>query len=152
MFLIQWVILMPYQESLGIDDEFFQNSWNMEGYVLLTISLPVWLYFSISDSSSKKGSFGKRWMKLQVLNIRNSAKLSFGQSFIRTILKLLPWEIAHIGVIFPVPLYYSEIPELRWLTVLGLVLFFVYFIGIVLDAQSRTLYDQLLGTQVKGQA
>lgn len=57
----------------------------------------------------------------------NRAKLGFNQSLLRTIIKLLPWEIAHVGVIWPTPLYYMQNPDLRLLTVIGIVLFIIFF-------------------------
>lgn len=148
MLFIQGLIMINLQPYLGIDDQWFRNSINMEIYVLLTISLPVWLYFAIMESSEKRATLGKRLVNLEVLNSTTTNKINFTQSISRTILKLLPWEIAHIGVIFPTPLHYAETAEIRTLTIIGLVLFVVYFVSIALDQQSRSLYDKWVGTTV----
>ena len=129
MMFIQGLIMINLQPYLGIDEQWFQNSINMELYVLLTISIPVWLYFAIQECSLKKATLGKRLVSLEVINSVTTNKINFTQSISRTILKLLPWEIAHIGVIFPTPLHYAENPEIRILTIIGLVLFVVYFIS-----------------------
>ena len=56
--------------------------------------------------------------------------------------------LAHIGVIFPVHMFYAENPDLRILIIIGLVLFIIYFLSIVTDKESRSLYDKLLGVNV----
>ena len=147
MLIIQWAILSQLREFIGITDTWFQSSVNMQLYVLFSISIPVWLYFAYFDSERSSGTLGKRLFKLRVRNIEDQ-KISFFKSFIRTVLKLLPWEIAHIGVIFPTPLYYESEPSVRWSSYVGLILFAVYVMGVWSDAKHRTLYDRMVGTIV----
>lgn len=149
MLLIQWAILTPLRPSLGITDTWFRNSWNMEFYVLLTISLPVWIYFTLQDASAKKGTVGKRIMKLAVVDAQTSERISYARAYFRTFLKLLPWEIAHAGVIFPEPSYYMDEPDVRILSIVGLVLFFVYFFSILLNKQHLSIYDKWVGVRVE---
>lgn len=147
MLLFQWVLLSNLRDSIGITDEWFQNSVNMQLYVSLTISLPVWFYFAFFDSNKSKGTFGKRLLKLELLD-NQSNRIHFGNSLVRTFLKLLPWEIAHTGIIFPTPMYFEENPDIRILTIIGLVLFLLYGLSILLDKKNQAVYDKLLGTQV----
>lgn len=132
---------------IGLTDEWFEISWNMQVYVLLTISLPVWFYFTYFDSKYSRGSFGKRIMKLSVTDSEEK-KIGVRKSFFRTILKLSPWEIAHIGVIFPTPLYFSQNADIRFATIFGILLFGIYATSIVIDTARRSIYDKLLGTKV----
>ena len=132
MLIIQWVLLNNIRGSLGMTDTWFEQSWNMFFYVAISISLPVWLYFIYFDSRKSKGTFGKRMMRLSVQNWDNQ-RISLGKSFQRVFLKLLPWEISHAGIIFPTPLYFEDEPSMRWLPVLGLVLFIVYMASILLN-------------------
>ncbi|WP_340064706.1 RDD family protein [Ascidiimonas aurantiaca] len=145
--VLQWAILGTLRTRLGLADTWFENSLNMELYVLSTISLPVWFYFTYFDSNRAKGTLGKRLFRLSVQNPENQ-RISPGKSFLRTFLKLLPWEIAHLGVIFPTPLYFEDEPGLRILTLAGMVLFVSYMISILADPKRRSLYDRLLKTQV----
>lgn len=147
MLIIQWSILNNIRGYIGITDTWFQNSINMQLYVLTTISIPVWIYFTYFDSEKSKGTFGKRIFKLQVTNNKNQ-KISIGKAFLRTILKLLPWEIAHIGVIWPTPLYYENEPVVRILSYVGLLLFTIYVISIWTNPKKRTVYDRIIGTTV----
>jgi uncharacterized RDD family membrane protein YckC len=66
MLIIQWAVLSHVREFVGITDAWFQNSINMQLYVLITISIPVWIYFAYFDSVKSKGTFGKRVFKLGV--------------------------------------------------------------------------------------
>ena len=147
MLLIQWALLSNLRESIGLTDEWFERSWNLQMYVLLTISLPVWLYFTYFDSKKSVGTFGKRIMKLSVTDMQ-SERIGLKKSFIRTLLKLSPWEIAHIGVIFPTPLYFSDNSDVRLVTILGILLFGIYMISILISPNGRSVYDKLVGTKV----
>lgn len=149
MLIIQWAILSHLRGSMGITNEWFENSWNMELYVLLTISLPVWLYFIYFDSNRSKGMVGKRIMKLAVLNMENQ-RIGPGRSFQRTFLKLSPWEIAHIGIIFPTPIYFADEPGIRLLTIAGILLFVSFMFSILLDAEGRAIYNRITGVKEIG--
>ena len=147
MLIIQWAILSHLRGFFGITDLWLQSSENMQLYVLTSISIPVWIYFAYFDSKKSKGTFGKRIFNLEVKDTKNQ-KLSFGRSLCRTIIKLLPWEIAHMGVIFPTPIYYENDPSVRVLSYVGLLLFAVYVISIWTDSRKRAIYDKLMGTIV----
>lgn len=148
MLVIQWAILSHTREAIGLSDEWFKDSLQLEVYVLLTISLPVWLYFTWMDSKEKRGTFGKRIVGLAVRVEGKTGRIGLGKSFLRTILKLLPWEIAHLGVVFPTPLYFTEQPNIRVLTLLGILLFILYGVSIILSQKNQSWYDRLLKTEV----
>ena len=148
MLVIQWLILRPLHDRLGFTDAWFQDSWHMELYVLLSSSLPVWLYFTLLDSEGGKGTPGKRWMKLRLEDTQGN-RIPVVLNLLRTIIKLAPWEIIHVGVIFPTPLYFEESADLRWPTYLGIGLFVAYVISLLVQPQRRTVYDWLLETVVR---
>lgn len=147
MLVIQLAILSQFRASLGITNEWLANSWNMQLYVLTTISFPIWLYFVYFDSEKSKGTFGKRMMKLSVCD-NNEKRLELGKSFLRTFLKLSPWEIIHAGLIFPNPIYFENEPSTRIVVYGGIVLFVVYAVSIIFNTNRRSLYDQLIGSNV----
>jgi uncharacterized RDD family membrane protein YckC len=115
------------------------------GFVLLT--LPVILYFAISEAAPRGATIGKRRMSIRVVT-QAGAPVSLPRSFARTILKLLPWELTHAIVWrFAVP---GSAPEL--LLDGGLVLVWILILANVaaalIDAERRTLYDRLSATRV----
>lgn len=147
MLIIQWALLSNLREMIGLTNDWFENSLNLQVYVLLTISLPVWFYFTYFDSKKSSGTIGKRIMKLTVTNIQKD-RIGLKKSFLRTVLKLAPWEIAHIGVIFPTPLYFSQNPDIRLVTIIGIILLGIYMISIIIGSNGQSVYDKLLGTRV----
>jgi uncharacterized RDD family membrane protein YckC len=147
MLVLQWAVLSQFRDLLSMTEEWFKESINLQLYVTLSISLPVWLYFAYFDSKMSNGTFGKRLFRLSVNSI-SGQKISFGKSLSRSILKLLPWELAHIGVIFPEPLYFSAQTGVRWLTYVGMLLFLIYVLSIVVTEKRQTLYDKYLNTLV----
>lgn len=147
MLVVQWAILSPIRESMGITDEWFSNSLNLELYVLVSISFPVWMYFAYFDSNKFRATFGKRLMKLSVCDCRGR-KLVLGKSLLRTVLKLLPWELIHLGIVFPTPMYFEEEPSIRTLTLVGTFLFIVYALSIFFNSDRQSIYEKLIGTNV----
>ncbi|NNE26512.1 MAG: RDD family protein [Saprospiraceae bacterium] len=147
MLIFQWGILSHIWPLIGITDSWFESSVNMQLYVLVTISIPVWIYFAYFDSEKSKGTIGKRLFKLSVEDV-DGQRITFGRSMGRTLLKLLPWEMAHVGVIFPAPLYFMDEPEVRMLSYIAIFLFITYVLSILVDKRNQSLYDKWLGTFV----
>ena len=73
---------------------------------------------------------------------------TLGRSFVRTLFKLSPWEIAHIGIIFPTPMYFDQDPGIRIFSIVGILLFFAFMVSVVLNTEGQSIYDRILGTKV----
>ncbi len=147
MLVLQWAILSNLHPLLGINEEWFQTSLNVQLYVLLTISVPVWAYFTYFDSDKSSGTIGKRLMKLSVVDDEDQ-RLDLQRSFQRTFLKLLPWEVAHLGVIWPEPIYFADDPNVRIFTIVGLLLLALYAFSVVLSTKQQSVFDRWLDTTV----
>jgi uncharacterized RDD family membrane protein YckC len=65
------------------------------GFVTLTV--PIGVYLFLTESGKRHATFGKRAMKLVVASVK-AKNVTKKQILIRTIVKLLPWEIAHTFV------------------------------------------------------
>lgn len=65
--------------------------------ILLTFSGPAWLYFIVSDRSTRGATLGKRVFKLRVSGTTEE-RVSLGRAVVRTVIKLLPWELTHLFV------------------------------------------------------
>jgi uncharacterized RDD family membrane protein YckC len=120
-----------------------QTSLQVEGWILLTISLPVWVYFSLFESSKSGATLGKRMLHIRVVNL-NGNPPEFWQVFLRTIVKLLPWELTHISLMFPQPFWSSANPS-RF----PVGLYFVYgllilYIAVPLFTRCRQSLDDLI--------
>ena len=75
----------------------WSTAWSAElmGFFLLT--LPVVLYFAILESTTGGATLGKRALRLRVSPL-DRTQLSFGRSLLRSALKFLPWELAHLTI------------------------------------------------------
>ncbi|MEM6725988.1 MAG: RDD family protein [Bacteroidota bacterium] len=120
--------------------------WQLIGFLSLT--LPVFSYFFLMESSAIKATFGK-----QLLGIRVGSKGEVGQGniLIRNVLKFLPWELAHTGVHWVV--YFSVVkqdpPIWVWFSlILPQVIVLGYVISMIFSKGERSFYDQLASTRI----
>lgn len=114
----------------------------------LMVTLPVSLYFIISDSVIGRQSLGKRYMGIKVVNERYEA-ITILHAICRTILKFLPWELSHYLVYRLVYLGDAEVP-LNYYIVGGIIytLMFAYILTTLFTKRKRSLYDIVVRTQV----
>jgi len=115
-----------------------------------SLTLPVFLYFLISEKSRQKGTIGKRISNIQVEMVGNRPATT-QQLFIRNFLKFLPWEIAHTGVHWV--LFYSRNNEQTPFWVYALLIVpqlaaIFYFITIILTKGNGSFYDKIAGTKI----
>lgn len=73
------------------------NPWLGELIGFVTLTLPVSLYFILTESGRHQASFGKRAAHIFVTDRRGN-KPSLRRIVVRTIVKFLPWELAHVCI------------------------------------------------------
>ncbi len=128
------------------------NSWSpITGQLigLITLTIPVFLYFYLSEKSTRSGTLGKMWMSLTVVNASPNKKKNV---FLRNIIKFIPWEIAHLGVHWMS--YYSSNdlnpPVWVWMVlIVPQVMVLGYFISIVIKKGESSLYDRIANTSIE---
>jgi uncharacterized RDD family membrane protein YckC len=111
--ITQPLVFSPMRSALGVTENWFHSGLNTELYTILTISIPVWLYFAILESSPWRATIGKRILGLQVVDSSSQTQIRFPRSLLRTIVKLLPWELVHLANNLPVPIWYADEPGFR---------------------------------------
>ena len=114
----------------------------------ITLTLPVFLYFYLTEKSIYKGTIGKRIMSISVIIDQQGSNRNI---LIRNVLKFLPWEIAHIGVHWIV--YYSKMeiapPNWVWvLLILPQIVVFGYLISLVIYKGEYSFYDKIANTKI----
>ncbi|MBK8495134.1 MAG: RDD family protein [Chitinophagaceae bacterium] len=144
-FLIMWCAcvlpqLIAYKVFDGVPFKYFTQPFHIYLWVLCTVSLPIWLYFILQEMSSRQSTIGKRLMHLKVIGM-----LSITQSFTRTLVKLFPWEITHIGL---VPIYFSTNPQVNLFLYLANGLIVIYIIYFIIKNGEVAIHDLLPGTKV----
>jgi uncharacterized RDD family membrane protein YckC len=99
--------LLAYKLFNGFPFETFSKPWHVYLWVLCTVSLPLWIYFIVREKSASKATIEKRIMKIIVTDLEGN-RISFKQSFLRTFIKLVPWEITHLALL---PIYFNDNPQ-----------------------------------------
>lgn len=114
--------------------------------VFLTLTLPVVLYGILFEAGARHATIGKRILRIEVTG--NS--LTLRDIIFRNVLKFLPWEIAHAGVLWINYIHTPETPVWIWgLLIIPQVLVIAYILTVVATKGSRSLYDMLAGTRVR---
>ena len=114
----------------------------------LSLTLPVFVYFFLSESGYRRATIGKRCLGIKVeVDELYPAKGVLA----RTIFKLLPWEVAHTGVHWL--LYFfnraEDVPPWVWvLLLLPQAMVMYYGITILLSKGESSLYDRIAGTRI----
>lgn len=94
LLLLVFSLLLYY---VGFDGEIPElNEWQGNAVSFFTLLLPVFLYFVITENSSRHATIGKRKVGLSVASVRRT--LSLGQVVVRNFVKLLPWQIVHMAM------------------------------------------------------
>lgn len=157
-FALDYVIILVYLVALTLFSFlmnllFSVNQWLFSDRIraqvtgFLFITLPVSLYFVVSESSIRQATWGKQRLGLKVTD-RNTNRISFWRSLARTILKFIPWELAHtlIWQISFTPNQFSQLITAGF----GIVYLLIgaNIASLVFRKDGQTLYDLLTGTYV----
>lgn len=155
--LLQFV-LDPLRSVLG--PGWARVGWFYIGYTLLTVSLPIWLYFTGYEAGDEHATLGKRWLGLTVAGASGTPP-SFGRAFLRTIVKLLPFEVAHVVIAVPANPFIDPltsrliIPGMQELggsvlagLLIALLLLGATMLSAALHPDRRALHDLVAGTWV----
>ncbi|ACX66628.1 RDD family protein [Paenibacillus sp. Y412MC10] len=148
--LIYLVVLFLFNAVLFPSlQQFFAGSLVVAQFTgFLMVTLPVSLYFILSDSVIGGQSFGKRKMGIRVVNSKHGS-VSVIKMIYRTALKFLPWELSHFLVYRlvhigdeAVPLHYYFVGGVIYLLIL------TYISTAILTKEKKSLYDMISRTTV----
>lgn len=123
----------------------------MDAIAFFTTVLPVALYFILLEGGQNQATIGKRRLGLRVAKVHSGSRLTTSQSVVRTAVKLLPWQLAHLALVripgwpFDVqepPTYVVVLLVVVWVLVLG------YIGSIIWSKGRRSLYDRVAGSQL----
>jgi len=115
---------------------------------LATISVPSWVYFTLSDASTRGATLGKRLLGLRASSL-DGGRIGLGRALARTAIKLIPWELTHLTL-------FALSPELGSFTGLQIGflwvvygLFAIYLVVAVRNRGERSVHDLAAGTAVR---
>ena len=116
----------------------------------LLLVLPVILYFALFECSSWQATWGKQKMGLRVIDT-HGARLSLPRSFLRSLLKFVPWELTH-ACLWRIPGWPLAPTTPSPIITAGLVLVWilvgVYLVSMLVSKKHQALYDWIAGTSV----
>jgi uncharacterized RDD family membrane protein YckC len=115
---------------------------------LVTISLPTWAYFTLSDASTTGATLGKRALGVRASFV-NGRRITIGSAFVRTVIKLVPWELTHValfGISVELGIFSGLQIGLLWLVYALLAL---YLVVALRTAGERSVHDLVAGTAVR---
>src|SRR5690625_315718 len=136
------LIFQPYIEPL-----FSRSTITAELTGFLMITLPVSLYFILCECSEWQGTLGKRKMGIRVVD-GFGQRIGIVRSVVRTVVKFLPWEVAHFGIWqLTLPSTLSEMTVLILLNAVNLAILF-YLIIPLTNKRKKNVYDCIAGTEV----
>jgi uncharacterized RDD family membrane protein YckC len=101
-FAVDWLVVVVWGGVLfgavmiatGGNPPRLENSWKAQAIGLLTMTVPVTLYFAFCESSALRASLGKRVLGLVVCR-ETGERLLFGSALLRNAVKFVPWEFGH---------------------------------------------------------
>ncbi|MBF0707822.1 RDD family protein [Alkalihalobacillus hwajinpoensis] len=156
-FLLDYLIIIAYGifvvGTISIVFRSYMNSFfsvspitaELTGFFMMT--LPVSLYFILSESSKWQGTWGKRRMNIRVVD-NEGDRIRIGRSFIRTAVKFIPWEVAHFGIWrLMLPTEFPEITIYIMLCAVNLTIL-LYLIIPFTNKRKKSIYDWAAGTVV----
>ncbi len=115
-----------------------------------TLTLPVILYFTLSEWSRHSGTIGKSKFHLQVVS-HNCNKAGFWQLLFRNCIKFLPWELAHFFIFSLFQFFRNNSEPPNWI-LYGLVisqgLAVIYLLCMIFNKSHRSIYELFSFTRV----
>lgn len=133
--------LIPFHEKMG------QSYLFRHGISLVTLTLPVILFFTASEKGRHRATPGKRWMNLQVIEI----EVGSSGFLLRNILKFLPWEVAHTTYNLYPDFFLTGVitgnGEIVGMS-LSYLLMLVYIATVLFRKDKKAPHDLISGTQV----
>lgn len=130
-----------------VSHRLFSNPLSGQITGFLIITLPVSLYFILFESSAWQATWGKRRKGLQVTRTDGS-RLTILRASSRTLLKFIPWELAHTCVWQISFARQAPSPMITVGFVLVWILVGANIVSLWISPTNQTLYDWLAGTYV----
>lgn len=116
--------------------------------VLGTVSLPVYLYFALLESGRRRATLGKRLARIEVVG-DDGAPIRFPRAFLRTLVKLIPWEVAHATMLLPKPLWAADAEAVaRPGFMFSTLLVGAWLVTLMLTPRSQSVHDLVVRTLV----
>jgi len=150
MLTVATLAIIKIAEFMGLSLRWPENPILADLMAFVTLILPIILYFTLQESSPKQATWGKRKAGIRVVNA-SSEMLTRMQAFLRSLVKFLPWQIAHT-CLFHIPGWPLAVTAVPPVVITGFVLVYllvgVYVASALILKRHRTPYDWASGSYV----
>ena len=130
---------------LGFTLKWPENPFIADLMAFALLILPVILYFSLLESSQRQATWGKQKMGLRVVDAEGYA-ITKKRAFSRSVLKLLPWQLAHTTIFQMGGFSTAPVHTSPWIIAGFLIAYSmlgIYVATLHYSNAHRSLYDRL---------
>ena len=151
-FIFLAIVILVFQFALSYltgfpSSKHLTSSWQIYAWVLVSVSLPIYLYFIISERSRKQATLGKNIGKIKIVS-RDGGVISTRQSILRNLIKIaIPWEMTHISILFPRPLFSADDPNIPFGIYVVDIILLLYLLVFISMRGKMTIHDYLSKTR-----
>ena len=138
-------LLRPINPLLGRTPR--TRGWQLHLWVYGTVSLPILLYFVLCISSKWQATIGMRWLGIEVTSLSGES-IGIGLALLRSLVMLIPFELNHIVMFYPTPIWSDPKPGFRYGFIVTSVLMIVYLAAVLLTEHHQSIHDLLANTIV----
>ena len=138
-------LLRPINPLLGRTPR--ATGWQLHLWVYASVSLPILLYFALCIGSKWQATLGMRWLRISVSGL-NGEPIGIGRAVLRSLVMLIPFELNHIVMFYPTPIWSDPKPGFRYGFIVTSVLMIVYLVSVLLTEQHQSIHDLLARTIV----
>ncbi|MFC4810940.1 RDD family protein [Paenibacillus sp. GCM10023250] len=140
-----------YRATGGFPFDRLDRGYEIEAWVLGSMSLPVWAYFIVCETWQRR-TLGKRLLRLEVVTAERGAAVGFLRALGRTCIRLLPWEATHLIILVPEPWWDVEQPAHPSLIYIPNAVMVIYAAVLFATKGRMAIHDYAMRTRVKERA
>ncbi|MEM6703857.1 MAG: RDD family protein [Acidobacteriota bacterium] len=119
---------------------------------LVNTAIAGGLYLAVTESSPRAATLGKQALGIR---IESEGTMTFGRAYLRALVKLVPWEMFHVALMFFAVQTSAETPLAFELVQPGYTIFnglgwllIVIYLAMAAFGQGRPPHDRISGTRV----
>lgn len=143
--LITQALLRPVNPLLGQSQS--TSGWRNHLWVYVTVSIPILIYFALSFSSKWQATFGMRLLGINVAGTGGES-IGFGRALLRSLVMLIPFELNHVVMFYPTPIWGDPKPGFRVGFVVVSLLMVIYLGSLLLTTHHQSIHDLVARTIV----
>jgi uncharacterized RDD family membrane protein YckC len=143
--LITQALLRPVNPLLGQSQR--TSGWRSHLWVYVSVSIPILIYFALSFSSRWQATIGMRLLGIHVAGM-GGEPIGLGRALLRSLVMLIPFELNHVVMFYPRPIWGDPKPGFRFGFVVVSLLMVIYLGSMLITTHHQSIHDLAAGTIV----